>query len=110
MKKFSYLILALVFTAFIATAVKADDKTITIKKASDSKAKVCYADGKGCAAMVPIKFDDGADWSMVKDTYSVSDSTAKGLMDEKETISIGTDGTATFHSKFWAKVKKKMGM
>ncbi len=110
MKYIIRIALVLLATTFVGTLAKADDKKITITKSKDTVAKVCYADGKGCAAMVPIKFDDGADWSTVKDTYTVSDSTAKSLMDDKETISIGSDGTATFHSKMWAKIKHKMGM
>jgi hypothetical protein len=101
------LCLATAFVAItLATSLKADDKVITITKASDTMAKVAPEDGKGKPAMVKIKFDDGADWSVVKDTYTVSDSTAADLMNGKDYVSIGTDGTAGFHSTKWLKAKK----
>jgi hypothetical protein len=98
MKKSLYLTLALTFVA--GALAQADDTTITITKASDTMAKVAPSqDTKGKSGVVPITFDSGASWDNVKDTYTVSSDTASALMSKKETISIGTDGTATFHSK-----------
>ena len=105
MKKIASLLCLIVITA---GAIARADMTITVSKASDTRAKVASSDGKGGSSVVPIKFDDGADWSCVKDTYNVSDDTAKALMDGKEYISVGTDGTATFHSTMWMKMKKMM--
>ena len=98
MKKSIYLILVLTFMA--GAWAKADDTTITVKKASDTMATVApVPDSKGTACKVPITFDSGASWDNVKDTYTVSSDTASCLMTKCETISIGTDGTATFHKK-----------
>jgi hypothetical protein len=97
MKKSLYLTLALTF--FAGALVKADDTTITVKKASDTRAKVATVPDKGKSCTVPIAFDSGASWDNVKDTYTVSSDTAAALLSKSETISIGTDGTATFHSK-----------
>jgi hypothetical protein len=100
MKKLTYLGLTLVSISFLGAVALADDMTITIKKSSDTTAKVeAVAPDKGGPVVVPISFDSGADWDAVKDTYTVSPDTAKCLLKKKETISIGTDGTATFHSK-----------
>jgi hypothetical protein len=100
MKKLAFATLTLVLTASLGSLVRADDSIITITKASDTTAKVAPIDDtKDPAAMVPIAFDSGADWSCVKDSYTVAPDTASALMSKKETISIGTDGTATFHSK-----------
>jgi hypothetical protein len=97
MKNSLCLTLALTFIA--GALAKADDTTITVKKSSDTMATVApVPDDKGKSCTVPISFDSGASWDDVKDTYTVSSDTASGLMGKKETISIGTDGTATFHS------------
>ncbi len=73
---------------------------ITIKKAGENRAKVePFQNGKGKSVIVPISFSCGADWSTVKDSYTVSCGTVCGLMSKKEKISIGCDGAATFHSK-----------
>jgi hypothetical protein len=106
MKKSFYLTLALTFIA--GALAKADDMTITIKKSSDTMATVAAVpESKGKACKVPIAFDSGASWDNVKDTYTVSPGTADGLMSKSETISIGTDGTATFHSMKTKKMMKK---
>lgn len=110
MKKIAQLTFAIVLTLSLGTLAHADDKTITVKKAGEHTAKVQSADGKGEASVVKIKFDDGADWSTVKDTYTVSDSTANALMEKKDYISIGTDGGATFHSCAFHKMMKKVGL
>lgn len=103
MKKSLYLTLAL--TCLAGALAKADDTVITIKKASDTMATVApVPDSKGKGCKVPITFDSGASWDDVKDTYTVSSSTAGCLMSKSETVSIGSDGTATFHSK--KKMKK----
>ena len=105
MKKIAFLLCAFVTLGF---AVAHADMTIAVSKHTDTTAKVSDVDGKGGSQIVHVKFDDGADWSCVKDTYNVSDSTAHDLMAGKEYISIGTDGTASFHSMMWMKMKKAM--
>jgi hypothetical protein len=100
MKKLTSFTLSLVLVAGFASFAQADDMKICVSKATDTKAKVCEFDKKdGMCAMVPISFDSGADWSMVKDSYMVSPETAHALMSKKDTISIGSDGTASFHGK-----------
>jgi hypothetical protein len=98
MKKSIYLTLALTFIAGAALA-KADDMTITIKKSSDSVATVASVPDNGKSCKVPIAFDSGASWDDVKDSYTVSSDTSGCLIKKTETISIGSDGTATFHKK-----------
>jgi hypothetical protein len=85
--------------AALGSHALADDDAMTIKvtKVSDTKAKV--TPDKGAVVTVPISFDAGADWDAVKDTYSVSPATLAGLEKKKVSISIGDDGTASFHSK-----------
>jgi hypothetical protein len=90
-------------------AAKAD--TITVKHAGESTAKVECVPSKGKSATVPIKFEEGANWDSVKDTYNVSPETAHALMAKKECISIDSNGTAHFmarasHAKY-CKAKKK---
>jgi hypothetical protein len=98
MKKLTYLLLALPLTLCLSQLTQADDMTITVTKATDSMAKVTPSPlGKGKTTIVPISFDPGASWDNVKDTYTVSPNTASMLAHKKETISIGTDGTASFH-------------
>jgi hypothetical protein len=98
MKKLLSLLL-IVSVAALGTRALADDdmSTICVAKAGDTTAKV--TPDKGAPVMVPVTFDSGADWDAVKDTYSVSSATLAGLEAKKVTLSIGTDGTATFHSK-----------
>ncbi len=99
MKKLTSATLLLVFTAGFLSLAKADDSVITISKASDTKAKVVPFGKKDPSVVVPITFDSGADWTSLKDSYTVSPGTNAGLLAKKDTISIGADGTATFHSK-----------
>ena len=70
MKKLTSLLSLLACVAGLTAMAQADDMTITIKKATDTKAKVePVPNSKGMSAMVPIMFDSGADWSNLKDTY-----------------------------------------
>ncbi len=101
MKKIASLILAAAFS--LGTLAQADDVVIAVAKAGDTTAKVGTL-GSDKTAVVPISFDSGADWTAVKDSYTVSSDTAAALAAKKETISIGTDGTASFHA---VKAKKK---
>jgi hypothetical protein len=96
-KLFTFLLLTGIVA--LGSHALADDDAMTIKvtKVSDTKAKV--TPDKGAAVTVPISFDSGADWDAVKDTYSVSPATLAGLEKKKVAISIGDDGTASFHSK-----------
>jgi len=96
MKKFLSLTLALTVTAFASLAF-ADDSNVTIwvTKAGDTSAKICTS--SKCLGNVPISFATDASWDNVKDSYSVSPEIADALGAKKETISIGSDGTATFN-------------
>jgi peroxiredoxin len=105
MKKLTYLTLTLAFTLCLSAFARADDTTICIKKAGDTTAKVGKLDGKD-TVVVPISFDSGADWSAVKDSYDVSSDTAAALMAKKDTISVGSDGGVSFHTKTMSSKKK----
>jgi hypothetical protein len=96
MKKLLSLTVALTLASFGSVAL-ADDVTIDIKKAGDTMAKVeVWPDAKP-TTIVPISFDSGADWTVVKDSYTVSADTEAAIEKKAVSISIGTDGTATFH-------------
>jgi hypothetical protein len=102
MKKISYLLLPAVILAASILAVRADDTATVIKvsKAGDKVAKVSFeAPSKEKPVMVPVKFDDGASWDSVKDTYNVTPATAMGLEHKKVTLSFGSDGTVSYHFK-----------
>jgi hypothetical protein len=83
-------------TVKLASADSFDSDTATIKKATAMSAKVMV--GKD-TYMAPVTFADGADWSMVKDHYEVSDAVVAGLAKHKIVISLGADGTASFTRK-----------
>ena len=89
-------LLALLGTATVASADSFDSDTATIKKSTDKTAKVMV--GKE-TYVAPIRFADGADWSMVKDHYEVSDAVVAGLAKHKIVISIGADGGVSFTRK-----------
>jgi len=98
MKKILTLTLAITLASFSSLAL-ADDATIVIKKASDTTATVgAFPDAK-TSSVVPITFDSGASWDNVKDSYTVSSDVAAALANKKIAISIGSDGTASFHKK-----------
>jgi len=100
-------LLALAFAitlASIGSAALADDVTIWVSKATDSTAKICTVAGIGydsskCVGTIPISFDSGADWDSLKRSYTVSSDIEAAIEKKKLSISIGTDGTATFHTK-----------
>ena len=95
MKKLLSLLLVLTLAALGSRAMADSDMmTIWVAKSSDSMAKVTT--DKGTATMVPIMFDSGADWTDVKDSYSVSSCTLMGLEKKKVCMSVGADGTASF--------------
>ncbi len=98
MKKLFFFTLLVLCTTFGSVAW-ADDSTICIKKAGETTATVSTFSSDKQIAVVPISFDSGADWDSVKDSYTVSSDVAAGLASKKITVSIGSDGTATFHSK-----------
>jgi len=103
MKKLLSILLGITLAAYGSVAL-ADDVTIYVSKAGDSTAKICTGGPLGYpaskeVAKVPISFDSGADWDSAKRSYTVSASTEAGLEAKKISISIGTDGTATFHAK-----------
>jgi hypothetical protein len=89
-------LVAFLGTLTLASADSFDSDTATIKKSTDKTAKVMV--GKD-TYMAPVTFADGADWSMVKDHYEVSDAVVAGLAKHKIVISIGSDGTASFTRK-----------
>ncbi|HUB68445.1 MAG TPA: hypothetical protein VL981_13250 [Candidatus Methylacidiphilales bacterium] len=99
MKKILALILGIALATYGTVALADDDNSVTfsLKKISDSKAKLSVWPDAKPTATVSISFDSGADWSDVKDSYSVTPDVASGLEAGKISISIGTDGTATFH-------------
>jgi hypothetical protein len=89
------LVLPLTLVAFVATfslaaADSYDSETATVQKATDKTAKVTV--GKD-TYKTPITFDDGADWSAVKDHYEISDEAASEIKSDKACLSIGSDGT-----------------
>lgn len=94
-------LIALTVVAFLATFISAnaagsfDSDTATIKK--DGKmAKVMI---KKDSYVAPISFEDGADWSAVKDHYEVDPSVVSGLAKHKIAIKVGADGKASFTKK-----------
>jgi len=89
-------LLAFLGTFTLASADSFDSETATIQKASATSAKVMVGKDTYTA---PISFADGADWDAVKDHYEVADSVVAGLAKNKITISIGSDGTASFTTK-----------
>ncbi len=95
------LVLLAALAAFLATntvsrADSFDSDTATIKKSSDKTAKVLL--GKG-TYKAPISFDDGADWSSVKDHYELSDQAVAWIKAGKASLSVGSDGGLTTHAK-----------
>ncbi len=80
----------------LASADSFDSDTATIKKDTAKTAKVMV--GKA-TYMAPVTFADGADWSMLKDHYEVSDAVVSGLAKHKIVISIGADGSVSFTHK-----------
>jgi hypothetical protein len=98
MKKLLALLLGIALTTY-GTLALADDSSVTfgLSKVSDTKAKVSVWPDAKTTSVVGISFDSGASSDNVKDSYSVSPDIAAGLEAGKISISIGTDGTATFH-------------
>ncbi len=96
---------ALVITLVsISKLAFADDSNVTIwvSKASDSSAKILTVAPLGYTpskevSIIPISFDSGASWDNVKRTYSVSPDIEAAIEKKSVSISVGTDGTATFH-------------
>lgn len=91
----------LVALAFTSTARAGDDGVlIKVTKSSEHRAKVSFvAPSKEQPVVVRIKFADGADWTTVKDVYTVSSSTASGLESKRICLSVAADGTLSFRSK-----------
>ena len=106
MMKYLRILLCLSIVAFSATAsvALADDPTdsvlpetgtIALSKGSDTTAKVCV-DSKTCVT-APIKFGDGASWDNVHDNYTVSDEYISLIKAGKISITINSDGSASFN-------------
>ena len=98
MKTLLSLILVLALVCFTSAAF-ADDVTICVKKASDTKAKIEKFSDNNVLAIVPVTFDSGADWDTLLDSYTVSSDDLTKLEHKKSTLSVGTDGSLSFHSK-----------
>jgi hypothetical protein len=98
MKKLLSLTLGLALVSFASAAI-ADDVTITLKKSSDTKAKIENFSDSKVLAVVPVTFDSGADWDTLLDSYTVSSDDLTKLEAKKSTLSVGTDGALSFHSK-----------
>lgn len=98
--KYLRLVLCLTVIAFVVNASAAfaesyDSDYATIKKSTDSTAKVTI--GEKTTYTAPVTFEDGASWDSVKDHYEI-DSTVQDLLAKKKiAISIGSDGKASFH-------------
>ena len=102
MKKTISLLLVTGIVALSFLTARAEDQATVIKvaKSSDKMAKVSFeAPSKMKPVMVPVKFDDGASWDSVKDTYNVTPATAMGLEHKKVALSFGSDGTVSYHSR-----------
>ena len=97
--KYIRLVLSLSLVAFLATfsiasaASSFDSAEATIQKAGPHTANVKI---KKEAYTAPIKFADGASWSSVKDHYELSPAVVSCLKEKQTSISIGSDGTASF--------------
>ena len=102
------LILCLTLVAFLAHATAAfadfDSDKATIKKSSDTKAKVLIGSK---TYTTPISFGDGASWDNVKDHYEVSPVVSDLLAKNEVAISIGSDGAASFTKRASHHFKKK---
>ena len=102
MKKSSVLLLSvgLILSTLLSARAEEQATIIKVSKSTDKVAKVSFeAPSKMKPVMVPVKFDDGASWDSVKDTYNVTPATATGLEHKKVSLSFGGDGTVSFHSK-----------
>jgi hypothetical protein len=86
-------VVAFIATFTIASADSYDSEQATFQKSGAHSAKVMI--GKKTAT-APISFGDGASWDSVKDHYELDPSIVSGLEAGTMTISIGSDGTATF--------------
>jgi hypothetical protein len=73
-----------------------DSDTATIKKKTDKTATV-MVDKK--TMTVPVMFDDGADWSAVKDHYELSDGNVSALKSGHASMKVGSDGSVSFMKK-----------
>ncbi len=98
MKKLLPYLLVLTLAA-LGTHALADDVTVMVIKHGDSMVTLTPNGGDETPVVVPVTFDSGADWSAVKDSYDIAPETLAGLKAKKLTLSIGSDGGATFHKK-----------
>jgi hypothetical protein len=95
MKKLLAFTVAAALASFSAAAV-ADTVTIMVVKHGDSMATLTPDPGH-TSSTVPIKFDSGASWDDVKDSYDVSSDTAAKLAAGKDYILVGSDGGISEH-------------
>jgi glutaredoxin len=88
--------LGLVLVAGGVARADFDSDTATIKKKSDKMATV-MVDKKSMT--VPVMFDDGADWSCVKDHYELSDASLSAVKSGHACMKVGSDGSVSFSKK-----------
>jgi len=92
------LVLALSLVAFVATwstavADSYDSETATVQKSGEHTAKIMV--GKD-TFKAPVCFEDGADWSAVKDHYEMNPAAVSGLKAGKMGITVAADGTLKY--------------
>jgi hypothetical protein len=95
MKKLLAFTVALALASFSASAF-ADTVTLMVVKHGDAMATLTPNPGKD-SCTVPVKFDTGASWDNVHDSYDVSPETAAKLKAGEEYILVGSDGGISYH-------------
>jgi hypothetical protein len=78
-------------SAVLADSYDSDDATV--KKATDSTAKVTVDKS---TYVVPVSFGDGASWDNVHDHYELSDGSVACLKSKHAKVSVGSDGTLSW--------------
>ena len=98
MKKLLPYLLVLTLVALGSRAL-ADDVTVMVIKHGDSMVTLTPNGGDETPVYVPLTLDSGATWDNVRDSYDIAPGTLAALKAKKLTMSVGTDGGATFHKK-----------
>lgn len=98
MKKLLPYLLVLTLAALSSHAL-ADDVTVMVIKHGDSMVTLTPNGGNETPIYVPLTLDSGATWNDVRDSYDIAPETLAGLKAKKLTMSVGSDGGATFHKK-----------
>jgi hypothetical protein len=106
MKKLLAFTVAAALASFSAAAL-ADTVTLMVTKHGDSMAKLVSNPGKpGDECTVPVKFDSGASWDTMKDSYDVSPENAAKLKAGEEYILAESDGGITYRPTHHHMMKK----